>query len=416
MNTTETIFRDYQSADKVGRSDRSAGDRARHRVKVKQSLKDGLQDVIAEESLIGKSGDKKIKIPIRGLKEFRFVFGPNTKGTAQGDGNTHEGQVVGKNSDSGTGNGPGKGQAGDQRGEDVYETEITLDELTTLLFEDLNLPNLVRKNLKEIQSISYRKKDGFRRKGIEVRLDKRKTAINRIKRKIASNKAGLKQPCLTCLDTGYIDSDNGKVTCPDCRVRFHEADKRFKHFETENRPESNAVMFCIMDTSGSMDTAKKFLARSLFYILYLFLRTKYQQMEVVFISHSTVAEEVDEDKFFHTGESGGTFISSGYEKALEIIKERYNPSLWNLYVLHASDGDNFSSDNDKAVDYINQLLAICTLVGYAEIKPDGYSYPLSASLANKNLDKKFVISILKDKNDVWPSLKRYLTPEYGDTI
>ena len=108
MNTTETIFRDYVPADKIGRSDRSAGDRARHRAKVKQSIKDNLQDVIAEESLIGKSGDKKIKIPIRGLKEFRFVFGPNQKGSAQGNGETQEGQVVGKNGDSGDGNGPSR--------------------------------------------------------------------------------------------------------------------------------------------------------------------------------------------------------------------------------------------------------------------------------------------------------------------
>ncbi|HWY36062.1 MAG TPA: DUF444 family protein [Nitrosopumilaceae archaeon] len=411
MNT-ETIFREYQSADKVGRSDRSASDRARHRAKVKESLKDNLQDVIAEESLIGKSGDKKIKIPIRGLKEFRFVFGNNGKGSAQGNGNTQEGQVVGKNSDSGDGNGPGKGKAGDQQGEDIYETEITLDELTALLFEDLNLPHLIRKNLKDIPSIAHRKKDGFRRKGIQVRLDKRKTAINRVKRKVVSNKAGLKESCDVCDDTGYVDSINGKVTCPNCRVRFHTSDLRYKHFEIEERPESNAVMMCIMDTSGSMDSSKKFLARSLFYILYLFLRAKYRHMEVVFISHSTSAQEVDEDNFFHTGESGGTFISSGYEKALEIIQERYNPSLWNVYALHASDGDNFDSDNDRAVICINKLLEICNLFGYAEVGASDYSVPLSVTLTNIIHNKKFVINSLKNKNDIWPALKKYLSPEY----
>ena len=370
--------------------------------------------MIADESLIGKSGDKIIKVPIRGIKEFRFVFGPNQKGSSQGDGNTQNGQVVGRNGDSGDGNGPGKGQAGDQEGQDIYETEITLDELTALLFEDLNLPHLVRKNLKEIPSISHRKKDGFRRKGIQVRLDKRKTAINRIKRKVSANKAGLKETCEICKDTGYIDGGTGKITCPNCRVRFHEADKRFKHFEIENRPESNAVMICIMDTSGSMDTQKKFLARSLFYILYLFLRTKYQQMEVVFISHTTEAKEVDEDQFFHTGESGGTFISSGYAKALEIIDARYSPSLWNVYVLHASDGDNFESDTDKAVELIKKLTEICTLVGYAEIIPSTYSYPLSATLNVRMNDKKFIVNTLKDKNDIWPSLVKYLSPEYGE--
>ena len=100
-----------------------------------------------------------------------------------------------------------------------------------------------------------------------------------------------------------------------------------------------------MDTSGSMDTMKKYLARSFFFLLYQFICTKYRNVEIVFIAHHTEANEVTEEEFFHKGESGGTFISSGYNKALEIIQERYHPSLWNIYAFHCSDGDNFDSDN-----------------------------------------------------------------------
>jgi hypothetical protein len=409
--SSETIFREYKPSQ-AERSDRAARDRARHRAKVKQSIKDNLGNVISEESLIGKSGDKLIKVPIRGIKEYSFVYGQNQNGASQGEGNTQQGQVVGK---TGQQEGAGQGQGGQEKGEDIYETEVTLNELTELLFEDLNLPDLTKKSLKQLPNLSMRKKDGFRRKGIEVRLDKRKTAINRIKRKIASGKEGLKVECDTCNNTGYVDSSNGLVTCPVCRIRFHEADKRFKHFDIENRPESNAVMICIMDTSGSMDTNKKFLARSLFYLLYLFLRSKYLKIEVVFIAHDTAAQEVDEDNFFHKGESGGTFISSGYEKALEIITDRYNPSLWNVYILHASDGDNFDGDNDKAIKLLQQLLELCNLVGYAEVLPDSYSFKISSVFEQKLQDKKFVTTKINNKEEIWPALKKYLTPEYGES-
>ena len=118
---------------------------------------------------------------------------------------------------------------------------------------------------------------------------------------------------------------------------------------TDMRKESNAVVLCIMDTSGSMDTMKKYLARSFFFLLYQFIRTKYRNVEIVFIAHHTEANEVTEEEFFHKGESGGTFISSGYQKALEIIQARYHPSLWNVYAFHCSDGDNFDSDNPAAL-------------------------------------------------------------------
>ena len=110
-----------------------------------------------------------------------------------------------------------------------------------------------------------------------------------------------------------------------------------------------------MDTSGSMDTMKKYLARSFFFLLYQFIVSKYRNVEIVFIAHHTEAHEVTEEEFFHKGESGGTFISSGYQKALEIIAARYHPSLWNVYAFHCSDGDNFDSDNAAALRDAKEL-------------------------------------------------------------
>ena len=126
-----------------------------------------------------------------------------------------------------------------------------------------------------------------------------------------------------------------------------------------------------MDTSGSMGTVKKYLARSFYFLLYQFIRQKYQNTEVVFIAHHTEAKEVTEQEFFHKVESGGTYISSGYRKALDLIEDRYHPSLWNIYAFHCSDGDNFYSDNERALQSAEELCQKCNLFGYGEIKPSG---------------------------------------------
>ncbi|HLC95397.1 MAG TPA: DUF444 family protein, partial [Patescibacteria group bacterium] len=176
---------------------------------------------------------------------------------------------------------------------------------------------------------------------------------------------------------------------------------------------SNAVVICIMDTSGSMDTMKKYLARCFFFLLYQFIRLKYQQAEVVFIAHTTDAKEVTEDEFFHKGESGGTFISSGLQKALEIIETRYSPSLWNIYAFHCSDGDNFTDDNSAAVKAVRELCTVCNLFGYGEIKPKG-SREYESSMLNIfrkiELDN-FHAVLIESQTDVWPSFRSLLSKD-----
>jgi uncharacterized sporulation protein YeaH/YhbH (DUF444 family) len=166
-----------------------------------------------------------------------------------------------------------------------------------------------------------------------------------------------------------------------------------------------------MDTSGSMETMKKYLARSFFFLLYQFLWSKYQKVEIVFIAHHTEANEVNEDEFFHKGESGGTCISSGYHKALEIIDQRYHPSLWNIYVFHCSDGDNFESDNPAALQAARKITDVANLFGYGEIKPLGTGYYGSSMihfLSQLQRDNFQTVQIQR-KEDIWPSLKIFLS-------
>jgi hypothetical protein len=162
-----------------------------------------------------------------------------------------------------------------------------------------------------------------------------------------------------------------------------------------------------------MDTRKKYLARSFFFLLYQFVRTRYDNIELVFIAHDAKAREVTEDEFFHKGESGGTLISSAYEKTLEVINERYHPSLWNVYAFHCSDGDNFDYDNDKAVKLAEELCDNCNLFGFGEIRPGGGTMPPSTMykrLAALGADNFQAVSI-REKADIWSSFKSFLNRE-----
>ena len=317
-----TIFRPYTPSSQ--RSDRSARDRLRHRQKIKDSIRDNIGDILAEESIIGRDRDKIIKVPIRSVNEYRFIYGENAPGVAQGNGEQKPGDVVEPGDPEGKGQGPGN-----QGGVDAFETDITLEELIAIMFDDLELPELEKKALKEVVSEDARKRKGHRKAGIRPRLDKKATARNRVRRKLSVSRSREEE-----------EKD---------RFPFHQDDMSYFHIAPTTRESSNAVIFCIMDTSGSMGTVKKYLARSFYFLLYQFVRQKYANVEVVFIANHTEAKEVSESDFFHKVESGGTYISSGYKKALEIIEARYHPSLWNVYAFHCSDGDNFYSDNERAL-------------------------------------------------------------------
>ena len=390
--TINAIFRPYSSSDAL-RSDRSAGDRQRHRQKVREAVRENIADLIAEESIIGKNKDRVIKVPIRGVKEYRFIYGENASGVGQGDGNSEKGQVIGKT--DGTGQGQGEDKAGDQPGVDYYETDVTLEELIEIMFEDLELPDMERKILREVLSDRISKRKGFRKAGIRIRLDKKRTVKSRIKRRLASTRS----------DDDQTDEEE--------RFPFRKEDLVYRHLVEDVRPESNAAVLCIMDTSGSMDTLKKYLARSFFFMLYQFVCTKYRNVEIAFIAHHTEGKEVTEEEFFYKGESGGTFISSGYNKALEVIQARYHPSLWNLYAFHCSDGDNFDSDNPAALKAAQELCELCNLFGYGEIKPLGSRYYESSML---NIFRRleadnFQTVLIERKEDIWPSFKTFMSKE-----
>ena len=390
-----TIFRPYSTSDSL-RSDRSAGDRLRHRQKVREALRQNIADIVAEEAILTKGAGRIVKVPIRGIKEYRFVYGSNgPRVGAAGPGGVEKGQVVGR----APGEQGGAGKAGSEPGVDHYETDITVEELVGLMFEDLQLPELERKRLRARLVDNGTRRHGYRNSGIRVHLDKKRTVTSRIRRRVASGKAA---------------PAHGGAEGEAERFPFHRDDLRYRRRVPHRKPESNAVVICLMDTSGSMDVTKKYLARSFFFLLYQFVRARYQNTDLVFVTHDTVAREVSEDDFFHKGESGGTMISSGYRKALEIIQERFHPSLWNVYAFHCSDGDNFGTDDAAAIQAARELCEVANLFGYGEVGPRrGLGEATMLRLLKQlQLDNFHAVEIA-EKEAVWPSLRAFLSKDRG---
>jgi len=340
-----SVFRKHKSI-----VDRASADRIRHKKKIDRAIKESIKDVVAEESIIGQNGKKKILIPVRGLREYRFVYGNNEKNKSVGSGGDHslkKGQKIGKKRAEKS-KGQGTGEGGNKKGDEYYDVEVSLEELAEYLFNDLDLPDLEKKQFRFISQESIKRK-GYRFKGIRPRLSKKET----LKRKIRRQKMAEK--------VGTYDPDSGD------RFPFHQDDLKYHHIKPKIKENSSAVIFFLMDVSGSMSQDRKYLARSFFFLLYQFLNHKYDKIEVVFISHSTHAKRVNEDDFFKVGTFGGTIISSCLDLQLEVIQKEFHPNSWNIYTFYCGDGENWSSDNEKCLGLFSKIKEVSQLTGYCEI-------------------------------------------------
>jgi len=340
-----SVFRKHKSI-----VDRAASDRVRHKKKIEKAIKHSIKDVIAEESIIGQNGKKKIRIPVKGIKEYRFLYGNNENNKTVGAGGDHKlrrGQKIGKgrgNRASGQGMGPGT----NEKGEEYYDVEVTLEELAEYLFNDLQLPDLEKKQFRFVSQEAVKRK-GYRFKGIRPRLSKKETIKRKIKRRKMAQKAGIFDP----------DSDE--------RFPFHQNDLKYRYIKPKDKDNSAAVIFFLMDVSGSMSQDRKYLARSFFFLLYQFLNHKYERVEVVFVSHSTHADRVNENDFFKVATNGGTIISSCLNLELDIIEKEFHPNSWNIYTFYCGDGENWHSDNETSLDLFKKIKDLSQLTGYCEI-------------------------------------------------
>ena len=358
-------------------------DQQRHQEKVQEAINKNLPDLVSEENIIMSKGRDVIKIPIRSLDEYKIRYNyEKNKHVGQGSGDSEIGDVVARDGTPEKGAGKGEG-AGNQPGEDYYEAEVSLAELETILFQELELPNLKEKEEDNIivENIEF---NDIRKKGLMGNIDKRRTILEAIKRNAMVGKPGVSP--------------------------IYNDDLRFKTWEETTRPESKAVVLAMMDTSGSMGRWEKFMTRSYFFWMTRFLRTKYETVEIEFIAHHTEAKVVSEEDFFMKGESGGTICSSAYRKALELIDAKYPPSKYNIYPFHFSDGDNLTSDNQRCLTLVKELMDQSSMFGYGEVNQ--YNRPSTLMSAYKNIkDEQFKHFILREKGDVYRALKWFFKKE-----
>lgn len=356
-------------------------DQQRHQEKVQEALKNNLPDLISEENIIMSNGTDVIKIPIRSLDEFKIRYNyDKNKHVGQGDGESQIGDVVARDGSAGQ-KAPGKGQgAGDQAGEDYYEAEISLLELEEALFAQLELPNLQRKEQADhtVEDIEF---NDIRKTGLMGNIDKKKTMISAFKRNALSGNPGFHP--------------------------IYQEDLKFKTWNEIIKPDSKAVVLAMMDTSGSMGLWEKYMARSFFFWMTRFLRTKYETVEIEFIAHHTEAKVVSEEDFFTKGESGGTICSSAYRMALEIIQTKYPPNKFNIYPFHFSDGDNLTSDNPRCVKLVEEIMKVSNMFGYGEVNQYNRQGSTLFSAYKHIEHEKFKYHILKKKADVFHALQTF---------
>ncbi|MGE7696421.1 sporulation protein YhbH [Lysinibacillus sp. NPDC094177] len=355
-------------------------DQQRHMEKVKDAIKNNLPDLVSEESIVMSNGREVIKIPIRSLDEYKIRYNyDNSKHVGQGQGDSNVGDVVARDASRGNqANGKGK-EAGDKPGHDYYEAEVSIEEVQNVLFNELELPNLQQKEKADIKTEKIEFND-IRKKGLMGNVDKKRTILNALKRNAMQGKAEI--------------------------TPIHNEDLRYKTWDEVEKPESKAVVLAMMDTSGSMGSFEKYCARSFFFWMTKFLRSKYGTVEIEFIAHHTEAKVVTEEEFFTRGESGGTICSSAYIKALELIREKYNPSRYNIYPVHFSDGENISMDNEKCLKLVAELMEVSSMFGYGEVNQHNRFSTLMYTYKKVD-DPKFRYHIIRKKGDVYDALKSF---------
>lgn len=287
--------------------------------------------------------------------------------------------------EGGAGGGGSEGSP-DGEGEDDFRFALSRDEFVDLFLEDLELPDLAKRRVASTEAVTWHRA-GYSVSGSPANLALMRTVRNSLSRRIALRRPKPEelQALRDEIETLHPD-DPRRLALQEELTRkqrrmglipyIDPLDVRYKRFDSTPKPVAQAVMFCLMDVSGSMTEHMKDLAKRFYILLYIFLKRRYKNVEVVFIRHTHVASEVDEDTFFHSPETGGTVVSTALEEMARVVAERYPADSWNIYAAQASDGDNTASDNEYAAKLLTQtILPQCQYYAYLEVGRDAEHFP-----------------------------------------
>lgn len=399
---------------------KSINNRQKFLKRVEDQIKKAIPDVISQESIKDSNGKGKVKVPIQGIKEPNFRHDPRSgrkHAVRPGNDKFNEGDQVPKpEGQGGSGAGQGRGSNSPEITEDDFVVILSRDEFLKYFFEDLELPNMVKKYMESTVDFKNQRA-GYTKNSIPSRLNivssfqqslARQISIrgaydDKLKRLRASLETEKDELAREALETEIARLERLKITVP----FFEDVDLRYNHFERVPNPVTSAVMFCIMDVSASMGYHEKDIAKRFFTLLYLFLMRQYQNVEIVFIRHHTEAKEVDEEEFFNSRESGGTVVAPSLKLMKKIINERFDASQWNIYCCQASDGDVWS--NGDAIDCAqllkNEVLPVVQYMAYIEIKNRGLEGYLWHSYKKLRSSENFNMRNINDVTQIWPVFK-----------
>jgi len=366
---------------------KSLGNRQRFLRRARAQIREAVQKSLKDAAVADIGKERKIKISTKGTKEPRFRLDPKAAGERDfvlpGNKEFIPGDEI-KKPRQGEGQGRGKEAADSGEGEDDFEFVMSQDEVLDIFFEDLELPNLVRTTLKETPNKTWR------RAGITTAGSPSQINLIRTMRNAHGRRLAMRRPSLRDIETMEKELDRLELEPPSDELRakitalkeklaranarrkwvgfIDPIDVRYNAFTEQPVPTSQAVMFCLMDVSGSMGEREKDLAKRFYMLLHLFLRRRYKKVDIVFIRHTHDAQEVDEQEFFYSRQSGGTIVSTALDKMLEIQRERYTTSDWNIYAAQASDGYTQSGDARHCVEMLNaEIMPLCQYYAYIEI-------------------------------------------------
>ena len=398
---------------------KSTVNRQRFLKRYKAQLKRAVSDAVNRRGITDVDGGEKVSIPAKDISEPQFHHGsggtrdmvhPGNKEFATGD------RVQRPPQGGGRGSGSGKA-SNDGQGEDDFVFELSREEYLDLLFDDLELPNLVRNQLigtEEFKTV----RAGYTTDGAPNNIDVIRSLRGAIARRTAlgapyrGRVRELEEELDELLAGGAAQNDARVIALREeiDRLKTRIAampfidtfDLRYQSFTKQPEPTSKAVMMCIMDVSGSMDEERKNLAKRFFILLYLFLQRNYEKIDVVFIRHHTTAAEVDEEEFFYSRETGGTVVSSALNMVYDVIRERYDSGTWNIYAAQASDGDNWESDSPICRELLtDKLLPLMRYYAYVEITPHEHQSLWHAYEDVKTIHPHFAMERIDGEEDIY---------------
>ncbi len=366
-------------------SGRSLPNRQRFLRRAKALVQDAVRDASAKRGIRSADAGGEVSIPLHGIREPTFHHGQG--GTRDhvlpGNKEYRAGDEIPR-PPSGAGGGGNEGSP-DGSGEDEFRFVLTREEFLDLFLDDLELPDMAKRRLVEGSDPAWHRA-GYAVSGSPANLSLSRTMRNSLSRRIAlrrpkPDEAEALREEIERLEAGgdpearlpALRADLERLLRRTQRIPYIDpVDVRYRRFEPVPRPVARAVMFCLMDVSGSMTEDMKDLAKRFYVLLYLFLQRRYKHVELVFIRHTHEASEVDEETFFHSRETGGTLVSTALEEMRRVVADRYPPADWNIYAAQASDGDNASGDSQRTARLLTEeILPACQYYAYIEVGRDG---------------------------------------------